>query len=79
MSMCLKIQQHLISIDCDLSYSFCHRIVTGTRLNLARHRLLCHPLHQGLEIGQKTVVVNKKGDPLYQVNPLFLIRYVVIE
>ena len=38
-----------------------------------------HPLHQGLEIGQKTVVVNKKGEPLYQVNPLFLIRYVVIE
>ena len=53
--------------------------MTGTRLNLARHRLLCHPLHQGLEIGQKTVVVNKKGDSLDRVDPLFLIRYVVIE
>ena len=76
--MCLKIQQHLISIDCDLSYSFCHRIVTGTRLNLARHRLFCHPIQQGLEIGQKTVVVNKKGGHSLKCPP-FLICHVVIE
>ena len=42
------------------------------------HCLLHHPLQQGLELGQKTIVVNKKGDHS-QVNPPFLIRYVVIE